>query len=64
MFLATSRLQPIQYYIQKRRHTIHDIIRDRDVLTERREAERRRGTPSCLFWVGQNMEEPEQREYG
>ena len=51
------------YYIQKRRHTVHNTIRDRDVLKECEGAERRRGTSPRLFWAEQDMMVPEQREY-
>ena len=61
--LAAAHLQPIEYYIQKRRHTVHNTIRGRDVLKECEGAERRRGTPPRLFWVGQDMTAPERREY-
>ena len=47
----TSHLQPLAYYIQRRRHTVHNTIRGRDVLKECEGAERRRGTPSRLFWA-------------
>ena len=32
--LVTTHLQPVAYYIQKRRHTLHNTIRDSDVLKE------------------------------
>ena len=56
--LAAAHLQPIEYYIQKRRHTVHNTIRDRDVLKECEGAERRCGTPPRLFWVEQDMAVP------
>ena len=56
-------LQPIEYYIQKRRHTAHNTLRDRGVLKESRGGERRRDTPPCLFRAGQDMEEPVRQEY-
>ena len=62
--LAAAHLQTILYYIQKCRHTVHNTIRDRDVLKEYRGAERRRGSPSRLFWVEQDMTEPVRWEYG
>ena len=52
------------YYIQKHRHTVYNTIRDRDVLKECEEAERRRGTPPRLLWAQQDMTAPEPREYG
>ena len=61
--LATTHLQPIKYYIQKRRHTVHNTIQDPNVLKECRGAETRRSIPPCLFWVRQDMEEPVRREY-
>ena len=62
--LAATHLQTIEYYIQKRRHTVYNTIRGRDVLKECKGAERRCGTPPCLFWAEQDMAVPEQREYG
>ena len=62
--LAAAHLQPIKFYIQNRRHTDHNTIRDRDVLKKCEGAERRRGTPPRLFWVGQDMTAPERIEYG
>ena len=62
--LAAAHLQPIAYYIQRRRHTVHNTIRDRDVLKECKGAERRRGTPPRLFWTEQDMTVPEARVYG
>ena len=62
--LAAAQLQTVEYYIQKRRPTVHNTIRDRDVLKECKGAERRRGTPPRLFWAAQDMTEPERREYG
>merc|ERR1711966_220286 len=62
--LAAAHLQPIAYYIQRRRQTVHNTIRDRDVLKECKGAERRRGTPPRLFWAQQDMTAPEPREYG
>ena len=62
--LAAAHLQTIEYYIQNRRHSAHNTIRDRNVLKECEGAERRRGTPPRLFWVGQDMTVPERREYG
>ena len=32
--LAAAHLQPIEYYIQKRQHTVHNKIRDHGVLKE------------------------------
>merc|ERR1711966_551760 len=62
--LAAAHLQPLAYYIQRRRHTVHNTIRDRDVLKECEGAERRRGTPPRLFWAQQDMTVSEPREYG
>ena len=62
--LAVAHLQTVAHYIQVRRHTVHNTIRDRDVLKEFRGAERRRGTPPRLFWAAQDMTEPERWEYG
>ena len=62
--LAAAHLQTIEYYIQKRRHTVYNTIRDRDILKECEGAERRRGTPPRLFWAEQDMTVPERREYG
>ena len=61
--LVAAHLQTIEYYIQKRRHTVYNTIRGRDVLKECEGAERRRGTPPRLFWAEQDMTGPEQREY-
>ena len=60
---AAAHLQTIEYYIQKRRHTVHNTIRDHSVLKECEGAERRRGTPLRLFWAEQGMMAPERREY-
>ena len=62
--LVAAHLQPIAYYIQKRCHTVHDTIRDHDVLKECRGAERRCGTPPCLFWVEQDIIAVEERPHG
>ena len=62
--LAAAHIQPIEFYIQNRRHTVYNTIRDRDVLKECEGAERRRGTQPRLFLAEQNMAVPEQREYG
>ena len=61
--LATAHLQPIEYYPQKRRHAVYNTIRGRDVLKECEGAERRRGTPSRLFWAEQDMSMPERLVY-
>ena len=62
--LTASHLQPIEYYIQNRRHTAYNTIWDHNVLKECEGAERRRGTPPRLFWVGQDMTAPVRQEYG
>ena len=62
--LAAAHLQSVSHYIQMRHHTVHNNIRDREVLKECRGAERRRGTPPRLFWTEQDMTEPERVEYG
>ena len=62
--LAAAHLQPIEYYLRKRRHTIYNTIRSRDVLKECEGAKQRRGTPLRLFWAEQDMTMPERREYG
>ena len=59
-----AHLQTIAHYIQKRRHTVHNTILNRDVLKECREAERRRGTPPRLFWSEQDVLAPVAREFG
>ena len=64
VLMAAAHLQTIAHYIQKRRHTVHNTIRSRDVLKECREAERRRGTPPRLFWSEQDMSEPTATEFG
>ena len=61
--LAAAHLQPIEYYLRKRRHTVYNTIRGRDVLKECEGAERRRGTPPRLFWAEQDMAVPERRDY-
>ena len=48
--LAAAHLQPIEYYIHKRRHTIARTIEGHKILDECREAERRRGTLPRLYW--------------
>ena len=58
-----AHLHPIKYYLQKRRHTVYDIIRGRGVLMECEGAKRRRGTLPRLFWVEQDMAVPERRVY-
>ena len=62
--LAAAHLQPIKYYLRKRRHTVYNTIRGRDVLKECKGAERRRGNPPRLFWAQQDMTAPEPGEYG
>lgn len=57
--LAAAHLQPISYYIQKRRYTISRTIQGREVLKEYQGAERRRGTMPRLLWWGQEMGAPE-----
>ena len=61
--LAAAHLQPIQYYIQKRRHTIAQTIEGRLILEECRGTERRRGTQPRLYWWGQKFDLPERRIY-
>ena len=43
--LAVARLQLIEYYLQKRRHTVYNTIRGCNVLKDCKGAERRHGTP-------------------
>ena len=62
--LAVALLQPIKFYIRKRRHIVYNTIRGRDVLKECEGAERRRGTPPRLFWAEQDMSMPERLVYG
>ena len=62
--MTAAHLQLIEYYIQKRRHTVHTTICGRDVLKECEGTERRRGTSPRLFWAQQDMMAPEPREYG
>ena len=62
--LTAAQLQTIENYIQKRRHTVYNNIRDRKALKECEGAERRRGTPPRLFWSEQDMSVPATREYG
>jgi hypothetical protein len=61
--LAAAHLQPIEHYIQKRRHTIAQTIGGRKILEECRGAERRRGTQPRLYWWDQNFDLPEMRIY-
>ena len=62
--LAAAHLQTVEHYIQVRRHTVYNNIRDRNVLRECEGAEWRRGTSPRLFWTEQDMTEPEGVEYG
>lgn len=62
--LAAAHLQPIEYYIQRRLHTISQTIEGREILEECRGAERRQGTLPRLYWWRQNMEDSAQRVYG
>ena len=62
--LAAAHLQTIDYYIQRCCHTVTGTIQYHEILKECRRVERRRGTPTRLFWCGKDMEEPEWREYG
>ena len=57
--LTAAHLQPIKYYLQKRRHIVYNTIRGRECEG----AERCRGTPPRLFWVEQDMSMPERRMY-
>ena len=61
---VTAHLQTIEYYIQKRCHTVHNTIRGRDALKDCKGAERCRNTPPRLFWVAQDITVPERRKYG
>ena len=48
--LRTARVRPIAEYIAARRRTILQTIADRPILEEYRGAERRRGSPTRLYW--------------
>lgn len=60
--LAAAHLQLIEYYVQRRHHTVARTIEGREILEECRGAERRRGTLPRLYWWGQKMDMPERRE--
>ena len=44
-------------YIARRRQTVLQTIADRPILEECRGAERRRGSPTRLYWWEQEVEE-------
>ena len=55
--LQAARLQTIGEYIARRRQTVLRAIADRPILEECRGAERRRGSPTRLYWWEQEFEE-------
>ena len=55
--LRAARLRTIGEYIARRRQTVLRAIADRPILEECREAERRRGIPTRLYWWEQEFEE-------
>ena len=52
-----ARLRMIGDYIARRRQTVLQTIADRPILEECRGAERRRGSPTRLYWWEQEVEE-------
>ena len=55
--LRAARLRTIGDYIARRRQTVLRAIADRPILEECRGAERRRGSPTRLYWWEQEFEE-------
>ena len=55
--LRAARLRTVGEYISRRRQTVLRAIADRPILEECREAERQRGSPTCLYWWEQEFEE-------
>ena len=55
--LRAARLRTIGEYIARRRHTVLRAIADRPILEECRGVERRRGSPTRLYWWEQEFEE-------
>ena len=53
--LRAARLRTIGDYIDRRRQTVLQAIADRPILEECRGAERRRGSPTRLYWWGRNL---------
>ena len=55
--LQAARLRTIGDYIARRRQTVLQTIAHRPILEECRGAERRRGSPTRLYWWEQEVEE-------
>ena len=55
--LRAARLRTVGEYIARRRQTVLRAIADRPILEECKEAERRRGSPTRLYWWEQEFEE-------
>ena len=62
--LRAARLQPLRYYIQKRRATVAKAISTRPILEECRKAARRRGTPVRSTWWELDLTQPPEPEGG
>ena len=60
--LRAARLRTIGKYIARRRQTVLRAIADRPVLEECREAERRRRSPTRLYWWEQEFEQEFEEE--
>ena len=55
--LRAARLRTIGDYIARRRQTVLQAIADRPILEECRGAERRRESPTRLYWWEQEFKE-------
>ena len=56
--LRAAGLQPLDYYIHKRRATVAETVSARPILQECRGARRRRGTPVRPTWWEQDLTPP------
>ena len=62
--LRAARLQPLEYYIHKRRATVAKTISTRPILEECRGAARRRGTPVRSMWWELDLTQPPEPDRG
>ena len=62
--LRAARLQPLRYYIQKRRANVAETIASRPILKECRGATRLRGSPVRDTWWEQDLTPPPEPERG
>ena len=60
--LAKAGLEPLGYYIQKRRVAVATAIEGRSVLKECRRVRRLHGAPICQTWWEQCLDPPEEED--